>query len=117
MHALLERRGRDPRRGQADAVIDHLEAAVAGRDRDLLGAVGMAVEAGLADQHLEAPAEPRRERLDPGPDRGELGGGAGAHAGAADPGRRPVVAEHLAQHRGPLAGRRPGAGARRSRAA
>ena len=41
-------------RRQADAVVDHLHAGVAGAQRDLLGAVGMAVEAGLADD------EPRR---------------------------------------------------------
>ena len=56
---------------QADAVVDHLEAAVARRDRDLLGAVGMAVEAGLADQHLGPPAEAPGELLDPRPHLGE----------------------------------------------
>ncbi len=41
----------------ADAVIGHLHADVAGAQRDLLGAVGMAVEAGLADDEARRLAE------------------------------------------------------------
>src|SRR5690606_40225090 len=44
----------DARRREPNAVVDHLEAAVARAQRDLLGAVGVAVEAGLADQHLRS---------------------------------------------------------------
>ena len=66
VHRLLERRVDDLRRGQADALVDHLHAAVAGAHRDLLGAVGMAVEAGLADQELDPPPEARARRLDRG---------------------------------------------------
>ena len=44
-------------RGLADAVVDHLDADVAGAQRDLLGAVGMAVEAGLADDEARRLAE------------------------------------------------------------
>ena len=52
MHILL-RRGRDDRlRGQADAVIDDIHAGIARARGDLFGAVGMAVEAGFADQKL-----------------------------------------------------------------
>jgi hypothetical protein len=40
-------------RREADALVDDVHAAIAGAHGDLLGAVGMAVEAGLADQHLE----------------------------------------------------------------
>ena len=42
--------------GEADALVDHLDAGIAGGDGDLLGAVAVAVEAGLADQRLEAAA-------------------------------------------------------------
>ena len=62
MHALLQRRIGDLGRRQADALIDHLETGIARPDGDLLGAVGMAVEAGLAHQHLEPPAEPGETR-------------------------------------------------------
>ena len=53
---------------QADAVIDHLHAGVAGARRDLLGAVGMAVEAGFADQEFQPPAELSRHAVDLGAD-------------------------------------------------
>ena len=43
-------------RGEADALVDHLDAGIAGGDGDLLGAVAVAVKAGLADQHLQAAA-------------------------------------------------------------
>ena len=69
MHAFLQRGGGDARRRQADAIVDHLEAAVAGAQGDLLGAVGMAIEPGLADQHLGAPAEPLSQSVDAGPHR------------------------------------------------
>ena len=71
VHALLERGGGDARRRQADAVVDHLEAAVARAQRDLLGAVGMAIEPGLADQHLGAPAQALGQPVDPGAHAGE----------------------------------------------
>ena len=64
VHALLERGVDDCAGRQADALVDHLHAAVAGAHGDLLGAVGMAVEAGLADQDLEAPAERGATPLD-----------------------------------------------------
>ena len=55
---------RPPRRGvgdagggETDALVDELDAGIARRHGDLLGTVAVAVEAGLADQHLEAVAE------------------------------------------------------------
>ena len=42
--------------GEADAGVDDLHAGVAGGDGDLLGAVGVAVEAGLGDEQLRRPA-------------------------------------------------------------
>ncbi len=53
---------------QADAVIDHVHAGIARAHRDLLGAVGMAVEAGFADQEFQAPAELLRHPVDLGAD-------------------------------------------------
>ena len=55
----------DLRRRQADAFVDDLHAAVAGAHGDLLGAVGVAVEARLADQELDAAAELGRDALRP----------------------------------------------------
>ena len=45
---------------QADAAVDDFHAGVAARDRDLLGAVRVTVEARLADQHLDRTAETSR---------------------------------------------------------
>ena len=52
MNALLEGGLDDLLGRQADAVVDDFEAAIGGAHGDLLGAVGMAVEAGLADEEL-----------------------------------------------------------------
>ena len=68
---LLDRRGGDLLRGQPDALVDHLHADVAGADGDLLGAVRVPVEAGLADQDPQAVADPLGELVDPGADRRE----------------------------------------------
>ena len=57
VHVLGHRRGDDLLGGQPDALVDHLEAGVAGADGDLLGAVGVPVEARLADQQPQPPAE------------------------------------------------------------
>ena len=48
------RRRGDLRRRQADALVDDVHARVACANGDLLGAVGVAVEAGLADEDLRA---------------------------------------------------------------
>ena len=108
---LLEGRVGDLAGGQPDALVDDLHPGVAGVDGDLLGPVRVAVEARLADQQLDPPAEPGRDLLDPGPDGLELGGRErGARPGLADPGRGAVVAEGVAQGLGPLPGGDPGAG-------
>ena len=49
---------------QADALVDDVHADVAGADGDLLGAVGVAVEAGLADEDLQPAAERLADALD-----------------------------------------------------
>ena len=66
MDAFILRRLDDFGRGEADAVIDHVHADVARAHRDLLGAVGMAIEAGLADQEFQPAAELARYALDLG---------------------------------------------------
>ena len=69
--AFLECGVGDAGGGEADALVDHLDAGVAGGDRDLLGPVAVAVEAGLADQHLQAAAEAGVGGVDLGADRGK----------------------------------------------
>jgi CheY-like chemotaxis protein/nitrogen-specific signal transduction histidine kinase len=54
---FLVRGSDDLLRRQADALVDHLHAGIARAHRDLLGAVGMAVETRLADQKRQAPPE------------------------------------------------------------
>src|SRR5262245_13409820 len=77
--------------GEANAVIDDVHTGIAGARRDLFGAVGMAVEPGLADQKLQAAAELFRHAVDLGADVIESLGVV-THGGA-DPGRRPIFAE------------------------
>src|SRR5690348_814041 len=103
---FLARRLHDLLRRQADALVDHLHAGVARAHRDLLGAVGVAVEAGLADEESHAPAEFLRDAVDIGADVVQTGDVV-AH-GAADAGRRAVFAEGLAQGPAPFAGRDAG---------
>ena len=57
MDALLEGGVGDAGGGEADALVDHLDAGIAGGDGDLHGTVAVAVEAGLADQHPEVAGE------------------------------------------------------------
>src|SRR6185295_14677755 len=108
VHAFLQRRIDDLGRREAYPLVHDLHAGIARAHRDLLGAVGVAVEAGLADQELDAPAELARHALD-----------VGAHAveparivarRAADAGRRAVFAERVAQRRAPFAGGDAGLG-------
>ena len=54
---LGHRRGDDLGRRQADALVDDLEAGVARAYGDLLGAVGVPVETGLADEQPQPAAE------------------------------------------------------------
>jgi hypothetical protein len=107
---LLEGSIGDAGGGEADALVDHLDAAIAGGDGDLLGTVAVAVEAGLADQHLEPAAEIRAGVLDLLAHRGEhvLGD---HRPGPGDAGGCPVLAENLAQALRPLAGGNTGVGA------
>ena len=109
---LLDRGGDDLRRGQPDALVDHLEAGVPCAHGDLLGAVGVPVEPGLADQQPQ-PAAPSSLAGARGPGRAPRPArvAAGRRRRRADPGRRAVLAEHLAQRAGPLAGGHAGPGA------
>ena len=70
----------------------------------------MAVEAGLADEELDAPAELARHALDVGADLVEACRPS-VRAARADAGRRAILAEHLAQRRAPFAGGDAGLGA------
>ena len=54
MQGLLRGGAGYARRREADALVDRLDTGIAGGDRDLLGTVAVAVQAGHADQHLEA---------------------------------------------------------------
>ena len=54
---LLRRRGGDLLRGEANPLVHHLHPDVARAHRDLLGAIGVAVEARLADDELQTPAK------------------------------------------------------------
>ena len=112
MDALLGGRGGDLGRRQADALVDDVHAGVARADGDLLGAVGVAVETGLADEELQPPAERLADPLDLVAQLGDLL--ARDRRGLADAGRRPVLAEHVAQRLRPLAGRGARRGRRRS---
>jgi len=60
VHALLERGVGDAGGGEADTLVDHLDAGIARGDGDLLGPVAVAVEAGLAD---DAVRQAERHRL------------------------------------------------------
>src|SRR5271163_748603 len=58
---------------EPDAVVDDIHARVRRARRDLLGAVRMAVEAGLANQEPDPPAELERHPLDFAAQRVETG--------------------------------------------
>ncbi len=101
--------GRDLGRGEPDALVDHLEAGVAGGHGDLLGPVGVAVETGLGHQQPGRPTGALGQGPGPRPTTApELG--PAVPDPAADAGRGPVLAEHLAQGTGPLAGGAAGVG-------
>ena len=57
MDALLQRGVGDAGGGEADALVDHLDAGIARGHGDLLGPVAVTVEARLAGQRPEAAAE------------------------------------------------------------
>ena len=54
---LLHGRRGDPRRGEPDALVDDVHSGVPGAQRDLLGAIRVPVESGLADKDLDPPSE------------------------------------------------------------
>ena len=64
MHAFLLRGGHDLGRREADALIDHIHAGIARAHRDLFGAVGVTVEAGLSYEKFEPSAELLRDQCD-----------------------------------------------------
>ena len=102
MDVLGDRGGDDLLRREPDALVDDLEAGVAGAYGDLLGAVGVPVETGLADQQPQPAAQLLAGRPDALADGGQLGARLGDADRAADAGRGAVLAEDLAQGAGPL---------------
>src|SRR5262245_66584630 len=102
MSALLARGLDDLRRGEADAFVDHFHSGIARARRDLLGAVGMSVEAGLADHEFEPPAELARDAVDVGTQVVEADGLVARRA--SDAGGRAVLSEAFAQRKAPFAG-------------
>ncbi len=110
VHALVDGGAHDLSGRQADALVDDFHAAVARAHGDLLRAVGMSVEARLADQQLDAAAEARGHLVDLAAHGHEILVAALRH-GAADAGRCAILAEDAAQGGAPLAGRDAGLGA------
>ena len=95
-------------RGEPNAVVDDVHAGVGGARGDLLGAVRMAVEAGLADQELDPPPELQRDALDLAAQRVEAR--RRLPRLRRDAGRRAVFAEVRAQRVAPFPCRRAGFG-------
>jgi hypothetical protein len=94
-------------RGQPDALVDDLEPGVAGGHGDLLGPVGVPVEARLGHQQAGRAARALGQGLgagQTGPTRAPV------PDAAADPGGGPELAEDLAQGAGPLPGGAAGVG-------
>src|SRR5579872_6016520 len=109
MRLLLARSVDDFLRCQTDALVNYLHSCVARAHGDLLGAVGVAVQAGLADEERQPPPELSRHAVDVGADVVEAADVV-AH-GAADAGRCPVFAEGSPQRPTPFAGGHAGFGA------
>ena len=105
---LVAGRRHDLCRRQPDALVDHLEAGVAGRHGDLLGPVGVAVQPGLGHQQARRPPGRRRQGTGPGDQGRQVL--APATDPTAHPGRGPELAEDLPQGSGPLARRSAGMG-------
>jgi len=95
---------------EADAGVDDIEAAVAGRDGDHFGAVGVAIEAGLADDDPRAVAGAADELLGAAADLGDAVA-VDVEALPLDAGGRAVLAEDAAEGIGPFAGGDAGEGA------
>ena len=94
---------------RADAVIDHLHAAGAGAGGDLLGAVGVTVQARLAHQIGQGAAQHLRDPLDLALHGLDVLGFVGGDDDG-DAGRAAILAEHFAQGAGPFAGGDAGLG-------
>src|SRR5208337_3312604 len=109
MNSLVARTLHDLCGCEADPLVHHLHPDIAGLDGDLLGAVAVTVEAGLAHQDLERAPELGGDAAYLGP--GSIGCGARRFprrdAYPRHPGRRPVLTEEGAQHVRPLPGRDP----------
>jgi hypothetical protein len=102
--ALLERAGGDLRRRQPDALVDDVHADVAGAHGDLLGPVGMPVEARLAHEDLQPPPDRLAHPVDLLAQLLERRRVAGPGRGLAHAGGSAELAEGSAQGVGPLAG-------------
>ena len=117
LHVLLDRGGHHGLgRREPDPLVHDLEAGVAGPYGHLLGAVGVPVQARLADQQPQPPAELGAGVPEPPPTYRETGSMPETLAPSlpctvtpAHPGGRPELAEHLPQRAGPLPRGDPGA--------
>src|SRR5829696_2449641 len=98
-------------RGEPDLLVDDLHTDVAGTDGDLLGAVRVPVQAGLADQDADRVSDLLGDLGDALADPGEeVAVDRTACRGLCDAGRGAVVAEDLAKSPSPLAGGRASLG-------
>src|SRR5262249_36606100 len=102
VHGFVDGRPHDLLRREPDALVHHLDAAIAGTHGDLLGTIGMAVEPGFADQQLDAPAELVGDALDLATHVLETGIGLRSCDGAADTGGGTIFPEYLAQRMPPF---------------
>ena len=112
VHVLLDRGGDDLRRGEPDALVDRPRSRRRGRGRRSArrrwsARRGRACRPGSA---AGRPA-PRRWPAPAPARRSAIASASPPPLAAATPGGRPVLAEHLAQHPGPLPRRHAGAGA------
>src|SRR5262245_50330859 len=102
MNVLRDRGGRDLVRGQPNPVVDDFEAGVAGPDGNLLGTIGVSIEARLTDEE----AQPRAKRVASfayaPPHGGEPLTARAGHGHSAEPRRRAIVAEDVTQSLSPL---------------
>src|SRR5262245_57307576 len=96
-------------RCQSNALVNDLHSGVARADRDLLGAVGMAVEPRFADEESETATQLARNAIDIGTNVIEAGDVV-AHC-TANPGGGAVFAEGFAQGPPPFARGNAGFGA------
>ena len=107
MHAFITHAGDDLLRRQTNTLIHDFHARVATPDSDLLGTVGVSVQARLSDQHLERPAKRGGTFLHSRPQflklLGSLPIDRARSRSSADTGWCPEFSENIAQGLGPLA--------------